>query len=80
MSDAIRIFMHSFGMVFRDLGATLRATYVGVVMIVVGVVALLVILPDQFGRLMSQSADMTVTADMNLAGMFVGFFLIAIGY
>ncbi|WP_299625297.1 hypothetical protein [uncultured Tateyamaria sp.] len=80
MSDAIRIFMHSFGMVFRDLGATLRATYVGVVMIVVGVVALLVILPDQFGGLMSQSADMTVTADMNLAGMFVGFFLIAIGY
>lgn len=80
MTDAIRIFTHSFAMVFRDLNATLRATYVGIAMIAAGVVMLIVAVPEDFGGLMAQTETINVAQDANVLMMLAGFFLIGIGY
>ncbi len=79
MSDAIRIFSHAISMVFRDFGATLRATSVGVALVALSVVALIASAPASFGTLITQSFD-TDAVIPNVGLVVAAFLLMAIGY
>jgi len=79
MSDPIRILVHAVTMVFRDLGATLRATYVGVGLIAASVVILLLAAPASFDALITQNIENP--ADIpNVGIVTLAFLLMAIGY
>ncbi|MEL7201775.1 MAG: hypothetical protein AAGK25_09265 [Pseudomonadota bacterium] len=81
MSYAIRIFTHAISMVFRDLGATLRATWVGISLIAASVALILFAAPTRFGSLITQT---TLTesdlSGANIGVVALGFLMMVIGY
>ena len=79
MSDAIRILTHAISMVFRDLGATFRATSVGVGMVALSVVILIVVAPASFGTLITQNIELNETVP-SIGLVVVAFLLMAVGY
>lgn len=82
MSQALRIFTHAISMVFRDLGATLRATSVGVTLVAVAVVMLIVAAPDMLGGLMALdtgNADGMIDIP-NIGLVLPAFLLMTVGY
>lgn len=82
MSYAVRIFTHAVSMVFRDLGATLKATYAGVTLIAVSVVLFLSFAPDLFDQMIPGGSQDTIDAYMvsNAATAFLAILLMAVGY
>ncbi|WP_415402481.1 hypothetical protein [Tateyamaria sp. SN3-11] len=79
MSDAFRIFTHAISMVFRDLSATLRATYMGIALIAGSVILLVIAAPGSFTQLVMQdSTDVTNISNVGL--VILAFFLMAVGY
>ena len=79
MNDAIRIFTHAFSMVFRDIGATLRATWLGVAMIAGAAVGLIVVAPAQFSQFVLQTGDGSFDVP-NVGLVLLAFLVMVIGY
>ena len=82
MSDAVRIFTHAFTMVFHDLGATLRATYVGVGLVALSVVLFLMLAPNMFGTMMLATETDTLSPDAysNAGSAVLAVLVMAVGY
>ncbi|WP_299200827.1 hypothetical protein [uncultured Tateyamaria sp.] len=82
MSNAVRIFTHAFTMVFHDLGATLRATYVGVSLVALSVVLFLTLAPNMFGSMMLATETDAFNPDAfgNAGAAVVAILVMAVGY
>lgn len=81
MSDAIRIFIHSFKMVFRDFGGTLRATSAGFVLYAISVALLTFAAPSTLGALFAPSGSPDALPEMPNVGLtFLGVLVLVIGY
>ncbi|WP_299611948.1 hypothetical protein [uncultured Tateyamaria sp.] len=80
MSQAIRIFTHAVSMVFRDLGATLRATSVGVILIALASALLIAIAPGLASGVTTFDDPEALAQIPNFGLVVPAFFLMAIGY
>ncbi|GGX56368.1 hypothetical protein GCM10007385_26340 [Tateyamaria omphalii] len=80
MSYAIRIFVHAVSMVFRDLGATFRATSAGIVLIAVGAGLLIATAPGLASGVTNLDDTEALSTISNFGLLIPAFLLMAIGY
>lgn len=80
MSDAIRIFSHSVTLIFRDFGATLRATSAGLLVLALALALFLIVMPGTFTTVFSPNAS-TEAFDIasNTSVLFVALVLMLFG-